>query len=35
MSFILATLQSRSVAVSHQIPSDVFVYEETAQSVSV
>lgn len=35
MSFILATLQSRSVAVGNQIPSDVFVYEETAHSVCV
>lgn len=35
MSFILAMLQSCSVAVSNQIPSDVFVYEETAQSLCV
>lgn len=35
MSFILAKLQSCSVAVSNQIPSDVFVYEETAHSISV
>lgn len=30
MSFILATLQSHSMAVSNQIPSDVFVYEENS-----
>lgn len=35
MPFILATLQSCSVAVSNQIPSDVFVYEESAQSLCV
>lgn len=28
MSFILATLQSCPVAVSNQIPFDVFVYDE-------